>query len=84
MPIRNDFFGNTITVTGLITATDLISQLKGRDNGTELLISQSMLMQNSDIFLDDKTVSDVENALDIKIKTTQNDGYDLLDAILGI
>lgn len=84
MPIRNDFFGNTITVTGLITATDLISQLKGRDNGTELLISQSMLMQNSDIFLDDKTVSDVENALDIKIKTTQNDGCDLLDAILGI
>lgn len=84
MPIRNDFFGNTITVTGLITATDLISQLKGRDNGTELLISQSMLMQNSDIFLDGKTVSDVENTLDIKIKTTQNDGYDLLDAILGI
>ena len=84
MPIRNDFFGNTITVTGLITATDLISQLKGRDNGTELLISQSMLMQNSDIFLDDLTVSDIEKELDIKIKTTQNDGYELLDAILGI
>ncbi|MBR5512441.1 MAG: DUF512 domain-containing protein [Ruminococcus sp.] len=84
MPIRNDFFGNTITVTGLITAGDLISQLKGRDNGTELLISRSMLMQNSDIFLDDKTISDVENELDIKIKSTQNDGYELLDAILGL
>lgn len=84
VPIRNDFFGNTITVTGLITAGDLISQLKGRDNGTELLISSSMLMQNSDIFLDDLTVSDVEKELDIKIKTTQNDGYELLDAILGI
>lgn len=84
VPIRNYFFGNTITVTGLITAGDLISQLKGRDNGTELLISSSMLMQNSDIFLDDLTVSDVEKELDIKIKTTQNDGYELLDAILGI
>ena len=84
VPIRNDFFGNTITVTGLITAGDLISQLKGRDNGTELLISSSMLMQNSEIFLDDLTVSDVEKELDIKIKTTQNDGYELLDAILGI
>ncbi len=84
VPIRNDFFGNTITVTGLITAGDLISQLKGRDNGTELLISSSMLMQNSEIFLDDLTVSDVEKELDIKIKTTQNDGYDLLDAILGM
>lgn len=83
VPIRNDFFGNTITVTGLITAGDLISQLKGRDNGTELLISQCMLMQNSDIFLDDMTISDVENELEIKIKATQNDGYDLLDAILG-
>ncbi len=82
VPIRNDFFGNTITVTGLITASDLISQLKGRDNGTELLISQSMLMQNSDIFLDDKTIFDVENELEIKIKAIQNDGYDLLDAIL--
>ena len=84
MPIRNDFFGNTITVTGLITAGDLISQLNGRDNGSELLISSSMLMQNSEIFLDDMTVSDVEKALDIKIKITQNDGYELLDAILGM
>ena len=83
VPIRNDFFGNTITVTGLMTATDLISQVKGRDNGTQLLISQAMLMQNSDVFLDDKTVSDVENELDIKIRITQNDGYDLVNAIMG-
>jgi len=84
VPIRNDFFGETITVTGLITAQDLIAQLKGRDNGTELLISSAMLMQNSEIFLDDMTVSDVENELKIKIRVTQNDGYELLDAILGV
>lgn len=84
VPIRNDFFGDTITVTGLITASDLISQLKDRNNGSELIISSAMLMQNSDIFLDDRTISDVEEELQIKIKITQNDGYDLVDAVLGV
>lgn len=82
--IRNDFFGETITVTGLITATDLIAQLKGKELGDELLISSSMLRRNSDVFLDDLTVSDVEKALNVKIKAINNDGYELLDAILGI
>lgn len=82
-PIRNDFFGETITVTGLITAQDIIAQLKDKELGEELLISKSMLMTDSDIFLDDLTVGDVENALGIKIRATANDGYDLLDAVLG-
>lgn len=82
--IRNDFFGETITVTGLITAQDLISQLKGKNLGDELLISSAMLMRDSEIFLDDLTVSDVEKELNIKLKSTANDGYELLDAIMGI
>lgn len=83
-PIRNDFFGETITVTGLITAQDIIAQLKDKDLGDELLISKSMLMSDNDIFLDDVTVEDVENALEIKIRPTPNDGFELLDAILGV
>lgn len=63
--IRNDFFGDTITVTGLITAQDLIAQLRDKDLGSELLISSSMLMTNSDIFLDDLTIADVERELNI-------------------
>lgn len=82
-PIRNDFFGETITVTGLITAGDLIAQLKGRDIGTELIISSSMLMANSDIFLDDLTVEDVERELGVKIKVALSGGYEMLDAILN-
>lgn len=82
--IRNDFFGETITVTGLITAQDLISQLRGKNLGDELLISSAMLMHDSEIFLDDLTVSDVERELNIKLKPTANDGYELLDAIMGI
>lgn len=82
--IRNDFFGDTITVTGLITGGDLIAQLRGKDLGGELIISSSMIRSGSDVFLDDVTVSDAETALNVKIKTVSNDGYDLLDAMLGI
>ncbi|MDE7099362.1 MAG: DUF512 domain-containing protein [Ruminococcus sp.] len=82
--IRNDFFGETITVTGLITAQDLIAQLKGKNIGSELLISSSMLMRDSEIFLDDLTVADVENELNVKIICTDNDGYGLLDVVIGM
>lgn len=82
--IRNDFFGDTITVTGLITAQDLIAQLSNKDLGSELLISSAMLMSDSEIFLDDLTISDVEKSLNVKIRPVNNDGYELLDAIMGI
>lgn len=81
--IRNDFFGETITVAGLITARDLISQLKGVELGDELLISVSMLRSQSDVFLDDITVGDVEKALGVRVTAVENDGYELLDAIAG-
>lgn len=80
--IRNDFFGDTITVTGLITAQDIIAQLKGKELGDALLISKNMLMRDSDIFLDDLTVPDVENALGVPVLSVDNDGFELLDAIL--
>ncbi|MBE6862457.1 MAG: DUF512 domain-containing protein [Ruminococcus sp.] len=82
--IRNDFFGETITVTGLITAGDLIAQLKNKELGDELLISKAMLRTDTDVFLDDLTAADVEKALNTKIRASANDGYDLLDAIMGI
>lgn len=82
--IRNDFFGETITVTGLITGQDLISQLKGKSMGDNLLISTSMLRRDSTEFLDDLTVEEVEKELDVKIRPVLNDGYELLDAIMGI
>ncbi len=83
-PIRNDFFGETITVTGLITAQDLIAQLKGKTLGDELLISSAMLRRDTQDFLDDLSISDVEKALNTKIRANGNDGYELLDAIMGI
>lgn len=82
--IRNDFFGETITVTGLITAQDLIAQLKGKQLGEQLLISSAMLRRDSEQFLDDLLVSDVERELGVTLRSTPSDGYELLDAILGV
>ncbi len=82
--IRNDFFGETITVTGLITGQDLIAQLKDKPLGEELLLSASMVRRDSDVFLDDVTIGDVEAALGVKVRLVQNDGYAFLDALLGI
>ncbi len=75
--IKNNFLGETITVAGLITAGDLVEQLKGRDLGRELLIPRVMLNHDM-IFLDDKTVEDVERELNVKVVTVENDGYDLI------
>ncbi|NLP26429.1 MAG: DUF512 domain-containing protein [Clostridiales bacterium] len=82
-PIKNKFFGETITVTGLITGQDLISQLRDKPLGSSLLISSSMLRRGSDCFLDDIRVTDVEKQLNTKVIVTENDGYELLDAVLG-
>ncbi|MGN1134395.1 MAG: DUF512 domain-containing protein [Oscillospiraceae bacterium] len=82
--IINHFFGETITVTGLITAGDLIDHLKDRDLGDELIIGKVMLKTDEPVFLDDLSVSDVEKALDIHIRPSDNNGYELLECMLGI
>ncbi len=80
--ITNYYFGETITVAGLVTAGDLMSQLDGKKLGRKLLIPKAMLMQNEPIFLDDYTVSDVENRLGVELLATSNDGYELLEEML--
>lgn len=78
--IKNHFLGETITVAGLTTAGDLTAQLKGRNLGSELLIPRVMLNHDM-VFLDDKTVGDVENELNVKVTAVENDGYDLIKKI---
>lgn len=81
--IRNDFFGETITVTGLITGQDLIAQLKGKPLGDTLLLSSSMVRRDDLVFLDDITVADVERELGVSVRIVENDGFELFDAISG-
>lgn len=81
--ILNDFFGHSIDVAGLITGGDLIRQLRGRDLGKRLLIPVNMLRHGGDVFLDGVRVSDVEEALGVPVTVVEQDGFDLLDAMLG-
>ena len=81
--IRNDFFGERITVSGLITARDLIAQLKGQELAEELLLPCNMLRSGEDVFLDDLTVADVEKALQTKLRIVESDGCDFVRAVSG-
>lgn len=81
-PIINNFFGEGITVSGLITATDISAQLADKDLGEELLIPSSMLRAERDMFLDSITLEELSDRLGVKITPTDNDGYSLVDAII--
>ena len=80
--IRNDFFGEDITVAGLLTGQDIIAQLQGMDLGDALLLPSVLLRDGEDVLLDDFTVTDVEKALQTKICIVQSEGRDLVDSII--
>lgn len=81
--IENHFFGERITVSGLITGSDLMEQLKEKALGEELLLPCSMLRSGEQVFLDDVTVEELEKALQIKIRIVKSSGYDFVRAITG-
>lgn len=85
--IRNDFFGETITVSGLITGQDLVKQLKerkarGEELGDVLQIPSNMLRMGEQVFLDDLTVQDVEQELGMRLVAVESGGREFIDAIL--
>ena len=82
--IENDFFGHSINVTGLVTGRDLIRQLKGRELGERLLISQNMLRRDEMDFLDDVTLAQAANELGVPIYPVEQDGFAMCDAMFGI
>ena len=78
--VRNDFFGEGVTVSGLLTGGDIIGQLKEKDLGAGLLIGSNTL--NADgVFLDDVTPHDIETALNVKVVLVEPDGESLVNAI---
>ena len=80
--IRNEFFGETITVSGLITGQDLIRQLSGRDLGEKLLLPCNMLKNEEDVFLDDISVEELSRKLNVEIVIVDEGGSDLVSAVL--
>lgn len=80
--IINNFFGDTITVSGLITATDIIDQLKDKDLGETLYIPRSMLKADEEIFLDNITLENLSDIMKIEVVPCLNKGQDFVDKIL--
>ena len=80
--IQNYFFGEKITVAGLLTGQDIISQLQGKPLGSKMMISDSMLRSGECVFLDDITVEAMEKALQVKIDIVKSSGQDFVDKII--
>ena len=81
-PIRNDFFGELITVSGLITGRDLIAQLRGQELGDRLLLPCNMFRSGEEVFLDDVSLAEVEEALQVRADIVKSSGQDFIDAVL--
>ena len=80
--IRNEFFGETITVSGLITGQDLMAQLKDKQLGSKLLLPCNLLRDGEEVFLDDVTLTQVKESLQVDIDIVKSSGWDLLERIL--
>jgi len=82
VPIKNNFFGEKITVTGLITGNDILEQLSELKLGDELLIPKVMLKSDEDIFLDDVTLEELSNKLNINVRKVGCEGKDFIKDVL--
>ena len=81
--IINEFFGEQITVSGLLTGQDMIRQLQGKSLGDRILLPQNVLRSGEDYFLDDITVGDMEKALQVQVDIVKSSGYDFVHTVLG-
>lgn len=82
--IVNRFFGETVTVSGLLTGTDLMDQLAGEDLGDELLFPETMLKADEDLFLDDTTPAMLSRKLGVPVRPCRSDGGAFVRAVLGV
>ena len=82
--IRNDFFGESITVAGLLTGGDMASQLKGRELGELLLFPENSLRADGDLFLDDMSPKALSDILGIPASAGHNDGAQFIRDVLGV
>ena len=81
--IKNDFFGESVTVAGLVTGRDLALQLAGKELGEELILPSCMLRHGGDLFLCGKSREELEAELSVSITLCESDGYDFLEKVIG-
>lgn len=82
--IRNDFFGESITVSGLLTGQDLVRQLSQVELGERLLLPCNLLRSGEEVFLDDMTLTELKMALQVEVDIVKSSGQDLLSCMLGL
>lgn len=83
VPVKNNFFGGTVNVTGLLTGGDIVEQLKGRELGDQVLVANNMLRAGEDVFLDDMTLDELSEKLGAPAKRVGGSGEDLFAAVMG-
>ena len=82
VPVKNRFFGESITVTGLLTGQDIVYALKNINLGNRVLLSENILKADEEIFLDDMTLNEFKEVLQVDVSIVQSNGYDFVDCIL--
>ncbi|MBR4719225.1 MAG: DUF512 domain-containing protein [Lachnospiraceae bacterium] len=81
--IRNDFFGESITVAGLLTGQDICTQLLGKELGDKLILPQCVLRSGEDVFLDDMHLYELEETLQVQVDIVKSSGWDFIETVLG-
>ena len=82
--IINNFFGESITVSGLLTGKDIYEQLDGVSLGDELLIPANCLRAEDNDFLCGMTFDELSERLGVKLRAVGSDGYEFAEALFGI
>ena len=83
-PIKNNFFGESVTVSGLLTGKDILEQLSGKLSCDELIIPAVALRREELDFLCGMKLSELSESLSVKIRLSENSGFDFVDAVFGI
>ena len=81
--IRNDFFGEHITVSGLLTGQDIVAQLCGKELGTTMFLPVNILKSGTDLLLDDMRLGELERTLQVKTDIVKSSGRDFVYQICG-
>ena len=81
--VKNDFFGHSVTVAGLVCGCDIIAQLRGKELGDKLILPEVMLRAEKDLFLDGSSIADVEKALGVPVELSECTGDGFVQSLLS-
>lgn len=82
--VVNDYFGREITVTGLLTGTDIVKQIKDKELGDVIYLPENVLRSGEDVFLDNMHLNEVSEALQVPVDIVKSSGCDFIDNLLGV